>query len=666
MRFTFQLASVIFLLASCVPAPEATFVPTLSLQPAHTPTLAPTEQPVSISPHLKIGNGDLEQLKWSPTGETVIIGTSTGVFVYSTKDFSLLNEFEIGERVYYLAVHPNGQIISTGADSDSYQHITLWDIRSGKPVTTLYGDCGCVFTNVAFSPDGSLLAAGNDQGAVWIWEWEAGKVVKILHLNASKYPSIRYVQFDSDGSSLIAGEQIGSVELFDVATGKSLQSYDGQFEWITDVNLSPDGTQVAVAGRLSIDEKELVDHEKLKVFDRLTGKVIYTIDPKVQSIFFAVYTPNGKSLLIGVCPGYGFRAEICPKPRLELWNAQNGTFTKVIDEYEGELISADYSPDGRQFALISQSIDIIPIFEIRNMESNQVAKTIDWYIGPTSPIVFSPDSKTAIYGEADGTIKFGNVETGEITSTLDTHGNQITNLAINSDGTLLASSSWTGEITLWDLKTKMVIRKIEMKDGDFQINSLRFSPNNRWLAWIGVDLNHEKDRVQLYDLKTQAMELAAQGTSIFDIAISPDSSILAVGDFDENTVTLFKIPAGKLLSLFKSPNGIEDVEFSPDGATLLAADFNLDVHLLDVLSGKLVKTLPEVGSPIVFSPDGNFFLSSYGPKLRLWRVKNGVLILEKTHRIGATRNISISLNGQIIGTSGIGGAGWLWKIEGMH
>ena len=676
MRLLFRIVLVLLFTAACTPVPQAAAVPTVSPQPALTPTPLPTEQPASISPYLRIGNGTLTQVRWSPAGDTVIVGTSAGVFVYSTKDFTLIRAFEIGKGVYQLAVHPGGEILSTGSDLDPAGHntldqITLWNVRTGRPETTLSANCGCGFSAGAFSPDGSLFAAGNGRGQVWVWNWASGNIIRILNLKPSKEPFVGFVQFDPQGSALLAGEESGDVELFDVASGDPLRSYDNTFESIGDVLLSPDGKQVAVSGRLPEVPGFYINRDTLTVFDRSTGKVVYTVDPKVERIAFAVYSPDGKSLVIGSCPDYGLHAEICPQARLERWNARDGTRANAIaEELRAELVSADYSADGKQVALITDGGDAGPIFEIRNPENGQTLKTIAWFVGPSSPILFSADSRTAIYGRADGTIELVDVETGKLIASLAARGQRIADLAINSGGTLLAGSSLGDAITLWDLKTKTVTLTIAAGEGGYHIHTLRFSPDQRRLAWAESSLDGA-DRVRIYDLQNRSVENTLTGGSIFDLAISPDSSTIALGDFDQKTVRLFEMGTGRLLKTLETPDDIEEVRFSPDGNTLAAAAFNMNVLLWQTSNGKLLHSFdvyPEsrIGSaPFEISPDNRFLVVSLGHRLKVFELAKYSQILEKRPFAGGTDHLTISPDGNLLASSGWTDAAWLSRLAGM-
>jgi len=57
--------------------------------------------------------------------------------------------------------------------------VKVWDISAGRELHNLKGHTGFV-QNVAFSPDGKLLASGSYDSTVTIWDVATGKVLRTL------------------------------------------------------------------------------------------------------------------------------------------------------------------------------------------------------------------------------------------------------------------------------------------------------------------------------------------------------------------------------------------------------------------------------------------------------------------------------------------------------
>ena len=65
-----------------------------------------------------------------------------------------------------VAFSPDGTILASGGYC---QTLILWDVESGRRMRHLQGHTGAV-RSVAFSPDGTTLASGSDDGAVALWD----------------------------------------------------------------------------------------------------------------------------------------------------------------------------------------------------------------------------------------------------------------------------------------------------------------------------------------------------------------------------------------------------------------------------------------------------------------------------------------------------------------
>jgi WD40 repeat protein len=77
---------------------------------------------------------------------------------------------------------------------------------------------------VAFSPDGSMLVAGYDDGALRLWDPTTGAVLRVI---AAHRNNVLDVAFSPDGRVLASGGYDNLVRTWDVATGTQLRELDG-------------------------------------------------------------------------------------------------------------------------------------------------------------------------------------------------------------------------------------------------------------------------------------------------------------------------------------------------------------------------------------------------------------------------------------------------------
>lgn len=93
---------------------------------------------------------------------------------------------------------PDGTLLAAG---DQDWRIKLWDLRDGCEVTTLVGHLDTV-ASLAFAPDGRTLASGSWDGTVRLWNLSTGQEVGTLEGHTGK---VHAVAFSPDGMVLASG-----------------------------------------------------------------------------------------------------------------------------------------------------------------------------------------------------------------------------------------------------------------------------------------------------------------------------------------------------------------------------------------------------------------------------------------------------------------------------
>lgn len=134
---------------------------------------------------------------------------------------------------------------------------------------------------LAFSPDGSQLAAGGGEasrsGELTLWNVADGKLVRSFE-NAHS-DTVYGVDFSKDGKLLASAAADKFVKVFDLATGAHVRSYEGHTHHVMDVSFKGDGTQLVSAGA----------DNAIKVWNAETGeqaRTISTYSKQVTSLSF--------------------------------------------------------------------------------------------------------------------------------------------------------------------------------------------------------------------------------------------------------------------------------------------------------------------------------------------------------------------------------------------
>ena len=114
--------------------------------------------------------------------------------------------------------------------------------REGKRVDGVTSMDG--IASVAFSPDGKILATGdNYSNLVRLWNTATGQQIGPALKTGPSEIHVSSVAFSSDGKRLATAQNGGSVQLWDVATGHQIGKPFASSSF--SVALSPDGTTLA-------------------------------------------------------------------------------------------------------------------------------------------------------------------------------------------------------------------------------------------------------------------------------------------------------------------------------------------------------------------------------------------------------------------------------------
>jgi WD40 repeat protein len=150
-----------------------------------------------------------------------------------------------------VAFSPDGTLIASCGDfrapsreRATSETVLLWQVATGTQVRTLTGHSDRWVPDVAFSPDGTLLASCASDSTVRLWQVATGTQVRTLG-----HPRmVESVAFSPDGTLLATAGADGTVRLWQVTTGAHVQTLTGHDDRVKAVAFSPDGTLLATAG----------------------------------------------------------------------------------------------------------------------------------------------------------------------------------------------------------------------------------------------------------------------------------------------------------------------------------------------------------------------------------------------------------------------------------
>ncbi|MHC5039718.1 MAG: WD40 repeat domain-containing protein [Planctomycetota bacterium] len=197
-------------------------------------------------------------ISFSPDGKLLLVGYNgpgSEVAVYNTetwqKTLSLPGRHYAAEAV---PVHPDGSLVASGAG----KAVVVWDLKDGgKTLAKLPGHKADVESS-AWHPTKKILAAGDRQHTIVIWDVEKKEAIKRIdtHEKAEQKPPmmpVEFLAFDPNGKWLAATTLDGMLKIYGTDTYEekiSLYPQGDEVERKGQVGLavSPDGQWIAAGG----------------------------------------------------------------------------------------------------------------------------------------------------------------------------------------------------------------------------------------------------------------------------------------------------------------------------------------------------------------------------------------------------------------------------------
>ena len=241
-----------------------------------------------------------------------------------------------------LLFSPDGKILACGED----QNVKLWDTTTGELITTFRGHINFV-NNLAFSPDGSILASASEDGIVQYWNIKTGDP---LQSNITGHSSwVISTSFLNNSSTLASVDFIGIITLRDletsqITTHRTKTAFENTKDWLEAIPLafSPDGTKLASLGIQNDPNAPLEVTYLIRLIDVTTGRELTNLTYFNENVTpHLTFSPDGKTVV--------FSAHSHTYGKIRLWNTETDKILDIRFSDQSEWIRvAAFSPDGNK------------------------------------------------------------------------------------------------------------------------------------------------------------------------------------------------------------------------------------------------------------------------------------------------------------------------------
>ena len=396
---------------------------------------------------LYTGPGNETAVRLSPDGSLILaVGSDGWMRLWNARTGEIVRRMPVsGREVTTAAFSPDGrQFAVSGLDGV----IRVWSVAGGPAVAVVYGQPSRVF-DLGFGPGGRVVSAGDD-GTARIWD--IGQTESWLEGSQASN-----IAFSPDGRLIAISGYDGTVKVRDATTGRLLMSQRGA-PGFTFADFSPTSDELVIARdsqsraltwNLSNSQSKVVvqlangrglgaahfdstgqrvvyvdDEGAIGVLDLRSGRTI-TLNGAPKDVWDVAVSPDGKHVAAATATG-----------NLLIWRLDRpGRPDQVLVGHVGSINMLAYSPDGR--IVTAGSDRTVRVWN--PAKGTQVVLRGDQDEVNTARFV-PPNGSQVLSVSADGTLRLWDARGGDALAVLQSGDGPLNDVAVSNDGKIATLS----------------------------------------------------------------------------------------------------------------------------------------------------------------------------------------------------------------------------------
>jgi WD40 repeat protein len=294
---------------------------------------------------------------------------------------------------------------------------------------------------VAVSPDKSVVAAARGN-QIHVYNAATGAYVRELLDPALKSAHLSLVEslaVSPDGKLLASGSY-QEVKLWDAKTGTLQHTLPGFRDRVVCLAFSPSGKLLAAGGGAPTQEGEL------KLIDVASAKVAREITDNAHSdtVFGVAFSPDEKLLVSGGADKF-----------VKTFEVATGKFQKAFEGHTHHVLGVGFSGDGKMIA----SAGADNVVKLWDYAKGEQVRTVNAHGKQITALVFVGATNTFATCSGDEQVRLWNTNGGNVRN-FSAGGDYLFCVAVNPDGTVVATGGQQGVVRLYNGKSGALVKTL--------------------------------------------------------------------------------------------------------------------------------------------------------------------------------------------------------------
>jgi WD40 repeat protein len=241
-----------------------------------------------------------------------------------------------------------------------------------------------------------------------------------------------------DGNRLASGS-FREVILWDVPAKKIVKRITGFADKVTAIAWSRSGNALATAGGAPTEDGEL------RIYSKEGDLLREMKNAHSDTVFGVAFSPDGKRLASGGADKF-----------VRVFEAETGKLLKSFEGHTQHVLDVAWGPDGNR--LVSAGAD--DLIKIWDFEKGEKARDLRGHTKQVTRIAFASSGVNFFTVSGDLSARRWSVETGDPSRTFADAKDFLYAVAVNAEGTLLATGGEEGVVRIYDTKANALQKTV--------------------------------------------------------------------------------------------------------------------------------------------------------------------------------------------------------------